>query len=361
MAGYTLLALTVAFVALGTSACGGSSKKDVTPQQVVTALHDQIQESVALDPSRETGSASVLTSFTGDDRFGSFNIFVFKEGFDPSAYAIAKTQVPADGKLSWGPWKPLDSVNLPGRGTRAVLRRYGNLVLDYLIDVNKWGVGVARLPGAFRLLDASLATLSGNRPWAGSMSSPKAKLTPAREAQIVHGEVKRMVMQLGDLPDGSALYSGKYWSNAQAARSGCLKENFLTLGRIDGYEADYVVTPSRSSRALLVWSAAGIYETTSGAHRAFMRHLRCVQKPERQLSLPASIGEEARLYVRHAVPIMTPVADGKFDEYELLWRSGSVYAELDVVVVEGSYDGAKVVLLAERQQDRINEALRVLP
>ena len=153
--------LAVAVIVVLT-ACGSSGPTWQTPQDVTTYLQKQIQASVSFDPNRETAKSSVLKN--SDDSMGSYSIFVFKKGNDPTDYTIGKTQVPAIGEVTWGPWKALDAKLLPGEGIYDLLKTYKpNVVLSYSVDAKK-GHGHPSIPGGLRLLDETLSSFTGTTP-----------------------------------------------------------------------------------------------------------------------------------------------------------------------------------------------------
>ena len=129
-----------------------------TPQQVKAQLERELGLFVRFDPEREDEDASLLT--TGDISYGTFIIWVFKEGRSATDFLIEDVQVAPTGELSWSDWEALDKKLLPGEGSYSVLKNYGNVVLTYFVDA-KEGKAPVEMPGGFLLIDQALSKLTG--------------------------------------------------------------------------------------------------------------------------------------------------------------------------------------------------------
>jgi hypothetical protein len=178
---------------------------------------------------------------------------------------------------------------------------------------------------------------------------------PPASPQATAVDTKQMVLRLGDLPAGFRLEQGRYVSNAQALKESPGKD-YVKLGRITGYEAEFVKEGSPFTGILRLSSNASTYKTPAGAHASFRASVRAGQTSTprfRRLSLGAPLGHEARLLTA------TVMQNGvKVDVYTVLWRSGNVFASLFAGALAGTGDPAKVVSLAKKQQRRIVAATR---
>ncbi|HZN10233.1 MAG TPA: hypothetical protein VFC61_01070 [Blastocatellia bacterium] len=174
--GIVLAALAaLVFMIAAVSACGGDGDGEggdasepsetgsaeatvFTPQQVKAQLDRELGLFVRFDPEREDEDASLLT--TGDISYGTFIIWVFKEGRSATDFLIEDVQVAPKGELSWSDWEALDKKLLPGEGSYSVLKNYGNFVLAYFVDA-KEGKAPAEMPEGFLLIDQALSKLAG--------------------------------------------------------------------------------------------------------------------------------------------------------------------------------------------------------
>jgi hypothetical protein len=179
----------------------------------------------------------------------------------------------------------------------------------------------------------------------------------ARAAGGETANPKLMVLRLSDLPTGFARVSGHYASNARAVKESSGSTTLAELqrwGRITGYETEY------RRQALVglvdVRSAASTYQDEQGAAASLHDSYRVAEasrKPKFQrLSLGGRIGDEGRLY-------STTVKQSGFTVilYAITWRYKSVKAQVIAGGVIGTVAPESAVLLARRQQKRIEAAL----
>lgn len=176
---------------------------------------------------------------------------------------------------------------------------------------------------------------------------------------------KTLVLQRADLPTGFAFKSGRYVSNAQAARES--KEpilKFIRWGRINGYDADYekpVALSSLLKGPIIINSTANVYRRADGAHRAYAEGVgpglrkRDPQGKLKRLAVGASLGDEARLYT-----YTEKRGGGGFTirVFAAYWRTGRFTARVITGGIEGGIAAESAVDLAKRQQARLRRVAR---
>jgi hypothetical protein len=161
---------------------------------------------------------------------------------------------------------------------------------------------------------------------------------------------KTLVLRQSDLPAGFKPAGSRYVSNAQANRESQVKKDYVKLGRLRGYEANFQKNATKG--ILYVSAAASTYKTTTGAHDSFTITAKAVETSReprfRRLSLTKKLGDEARLY-------KTTVTENgvKVDVFSLAWRSGEILSAVLGSAVAGTAKPADIVALGSRQQARI--------
>jgi hypothetical protein len=161
-----------------------------------------------------------------------------------------------------------------------------------------------------------------------------------------------MVLRLQDAPAGFERTKGRYVSNKQAAAETQVPKDYVKLGRITGYEAEF--HKGGLVGLLQITSSSSTYKTARGAHDSLLISAAAAEKTTprfRRLALGGSLGHEARLY-------KTTITNNgtKIDVVSLIWRYKNIYSALLTGGNSGSFDPAVVVALGRKQQARILKA-----
>jgi hypothetical protein len=162
-------------------------------------------------------------------------------------------------------------------------------------------------------------------------------------------DTKQMVLRLQDAPAGFERTNGRYVSNKQAAAETQVPKDYVKLGRITGYEAEF--QKGGLVGLLQITSSSSTYKTARGAHDSLLGSAAGAEKATprfRRLALGGSLGHEARLY-------KTTITNNgtKIDVVSLAWRYKNIYSGLLAGGISGSFDPAVVVALGRKQQARI--------
>jgi hypothetical protein len=165
-------------------------------------------------------------------------------------------------------------------------------------------------------------------------------------------DTKQMVLRLQDAPAGFERTKGRYVSNKQAAAETQVPKDYVKLGRITGYEAEF--QKGGLVGLLQITSSSSTYKTARGAHDSLLGSAAGAEKATprfRRLALGGSLGHEARLY-------KTTITNNgtKIDVVSLIWRYKNIYSALLTGGISGSFDPAVVVALGRKQQARILKA-----
>jgi hypothetical protein len=165
-------------------------------------------------------------------------------------------------------------------------------------------------------------------------------------------DTKQMVLRLQDAPAGFERTKGRYVSNKQAAAETQVPKDYVKLGRITGYEAEF--QKGGLVGLLQITSSSSTYKTARGAHDSLLGSAAGAEKATprfRRLALGGSLGHEARLY-------KTTITNNgtKIDVVSLIWRYKNIYSALFTGGISGSFDPAVVVALGRKQQARILKA-----
>jgi len=208
-----------------------------------------------------------------------------------------------------------------------------------------------------------------------SAAGPEASTTGARTGMV---DPRMLVLQRSDLPDGFRLDAGHYRSNAWVAGQitdpvfGNRHRTLLKLkrlGRINGYEADYLPPSSTSSSTpsnfnnAAVLAAASIYRTTAGAHDAF--GWRIPGAPE----VPVDFTIQRGTGSRRRIPLGRPLGDDRLFlryvyrqqgrplvDYVLVWREGKALGALSAFGVTPTFPASVFLALVSAQDSRMRKA-----
>jgi len=167
-------------------------------------------------------------------------------------------------------------------------------------------------------------------------------------------DTRTMVIQLADLPTGFGVDQGAYVSNAELAKDGDSRKDYVKLGRLTGYNVTYK-RPGLGG-VLVLDAFASIYRSNAGAHDSLRLSLSGAAKhggPSfRWIPSGPALGSEARVYAVSAKQNGMAV-----DYYTVAWRHGRVFAEVICGGVSGRISPAQAMALARKQEARIATAL----
>ena len=166
-------------------------------------------------------------------------------------------------------------------------------------------------------------------------------------------DTRQMVLRLQDAPAGFERTGGRYVSNKQAAAETEAPKDYVKLGRITGYEAEF--EKGGLVGLLQISAAASTYKTARGAHDSLLGSVAGAEKATprfRRLALGGSLGHEARLY-------KTTITNNgmKIDVVSLVWRYKTIFSAVLAGGISGTFDPAAVVALGRKQQARIRAAV----
>jgi hypothetical protein len=174
---------------------------------------------------------------------------------------------------------------------------------------------------------------------------------PARPA---HPDTRAMVIQLADLPTGFGVDQGSYVSNAELAKEGDSRKDYVKLGRLTGYNVTYK-RPGLAG-VLVLDAFASIYRSNTGAHDSLRLSLSGAAKDGgasfHWLPSGPALGSETRVYA-----VSTKQNGMAVDFYTIAWRHGRVFAEVICGGVSGRISPAQAMALARKQEARIAAAL----
>jgi hypothetical protein len=167
-------------------------------------------------------------------------------------------------------------------------------------------------------------------------------------------DTRRMVIQLADLPAGFGRDQGAYVSNAELAKQGDSRKDYVKLGRLTGYNVTYK-RPGFTG-VLVLDAFASIYRSNAGAHDSLRLSLSGAAKDGgagfRWIPSGPVLGSEARVYAVSTKQNGMPV-----EYYTVAWRHGRVFAEVICGGVSGRISSAEAMALARKQEARIAAAL----
>ncbi|MBV8080530.1 MAG: hypothetical protein JO186_09175 [Actinobacteria bacterium] len=173
---------------------------------------------------------------------------------------------------------------------------------------------------------------------------------PASASVGHRADPKALVLQLSDLPNGFGRDSGRYVTNAQLDAERTTHKDFRKLGRLSGYYTSY--SAIAVGGVTEVSSFASIYKLGTGAHASLVQSLSQAEGEGGLELIPAAglsrLGTDARLFRQRASQNGTAV-----DFYTVVWRDGTVFAEVMGAGRAGTVDPDQVVALAKKQATRI--------
>jgi hypothetical protein len=167
-------------------------------------------------------------------------------------------------------------------------------------------------------------------------------------------DTRTMVIRLADLPTGFGVDQGAYVSNAQLAKDGDTRKDYVKLGRLTGYNVTY--KRAGFVGVLVLDAFASIYRSNDGAHDSLRLSLAGAAKDGgpsfRWIPAGAALGSEARVFA-----VSTKQNGMAVDYFTVAWRHGRVFAEVICGGVSGQITPAQAMALARKQEAHIAAAL----
>jgi len=204
----------------------------------------------------------------------------------------------------------------------------------------------------------------------------EGEATPTPVASEVQDQLKRMVLQLEDLPSGVIRAEERFVTNEESAAESDDREGRLAMlnewGRILGYDVTYQPNPEVMSQVglMLVNSTASLYGSEEGARASFADAAQTARTTDwaaqfsgaeemevEEVTSPPLVDEMLWLRITVKGQVGEQPQEETFVQDVILFRQGPARASLMVgwVMDDGSSDF--IQQLVEAQARRLNDAL----